>query len=113
MKSFMNIITYFTWCVYGVTRDPFWYLGGDANNVTDNNVIRQTASSFYDVMQTIGLTGVAIMIMIAAIRMMFAKKGNKLEEAKNQIAVQTVIGIVICAFTWVIGTIFSITKSLA
>lgn len=91
-----------------MNMDPFAYI--KSNSITDNTQIRGMSASAFNLIRAFGIVGVVVSIIVNGIRLMYAKKGQKLEEVKQRIMIHFIISICVFGFITLIGQIFYIAK---
>lgn len=80
-------------------------------NISDNETIRQTATSAYGLFFVIGLLGLITTTMITGIKFAMYKNANKKSEIKSSIGFKTWLALGFFSFLFIIGTIYKIVNS--
>lgn len=96
-------------CLLEMDMDPFSYI--KKNDVSDNEAIRGTGASAYQLLMAVAIVGLAVTIVICGIRYGLGKKGKSLEEAKHRFLIEVLIGSCIFGFIFLTGTVMTIINN--
>lgn len=93
-----------------IKQNPYDYIS--KNSISNDGIMRNTANSWYSLMQTVSGLGMVITIMVCGLVLAFTKNPQKREEVKKKLIVKAGVFIIICAFAWFVGTIFSAVNKM-
>ena len=94
-----------------ILQDPLKIID-EGKLLTDNTVIKDTGSSAYQLLMAIGIIGVVCSLVLAGIRLSFARNSRSRSEVKKSIGATLLIAIVMFGFVGLLGLILEVVNSL-
>lgn len=94
-----------------LTDNPFDRLDIGRGLISNDVSLRGTISSAYYLIMVIGLTGIVISLMIAAIKLGYSRPGTR-AEAFNEIKWKLIIAIALSSMVTLAGWIMSVAANL-
>lgn len=92
--------------------DPFSYLEFGANSLSSDANMRGTVASAFQLLLALGIIGLMVTVIIAAIRIAFAPPAKR-AEALSDIGTKVIVGICLFGATTIISTIYYIVTNFA
>ena len=85
-------------------KNPDSYFGSRSSDLSSS------LSGIYSVFLTIGTIGILISIIICGIKLASSKNPNSREEVKHELFWKIALGVLLFAFTGILGLIYAFTK---